>query len=195
MGVVSDFIYGLFGDYGDAGLLICVFLIFLIDAMIFPALPELFFIVGYDYNPTPLYGVLLIAMAIAAELVGVFSLYFIVKRIRVPKKIKSAVDKYVGFLVVSDEKMLLVNRIAPMIPFAGAFIAMIDTWDPKKCAIYIVIGCIIKYGAILLATSYFYSYFSGPMAFKVTLVFIIAVIILSLIASYIRKKKSGWDAS
>jgi hypothetical protein len=193
MGTVSDFIYGLFGDYGDAGLLICVFLIFLIDALIFPALPEVFFILGYDYNPTPTYGVLLIAMAIAAELIGVFSLYFVVKRIRIPKKIKSLVDRYVGFLVVSDEKILLVNRIAPMIPFAGAFIAMIDSWDPKKCAVYIVIGCIVKYGVILLATGYFYAYFSGPVAFRVTVVFVLAVIAVSLTASYIRKRKSGWD--
>ena len=174
-------------------MLVCVFLIFFIDALIFPALPEVFFILGYDYNPTPAYGILLICMAVAAELLGIFSLYFIVKHVSMPKKIRSAVDRYIGFLVVSDEKILLVNRVAPMIPFAGAFIAMVDSWDPKKCAVYIAAGCVIKYGIVLMATSYFYSYFRGPDALKVTIVFVIIVIAVSLAASYVRKKKSGWD--
>ena len=40
MSGVGDFIYNIFGDYGDVGVLFGVFLIFLIDALIFPALPE-----------------------------------------------------------------------------------------------------------------------------------------------------------
>ncbi len=170
-----------------------MFLIFLIDAIVFPALPEVFFILGFDYNPTPVFGVLLILMAVVAELVGVFSLYFIVKHIRVPKKISFMVDRYVNFLLVSDEKVMLINRIAPMIPFAGAFIALVNTWNPRKCALYIVIGCILKYGVILLASSFFYSYFSGDTALKVTVCFVIIILAVSFVASYIRKKRTGWD--
>lgn len=188
---ISEFIYSLFGDYGDAGVLFCVFLIFLIDALIFPALPEIFFILGYDYNPTPVFGCLLILMAVLAELAGIFSLYFVVKRIRIPRKIAGIVEKYVGFLLVSDERVMLINRVAPMIPFAGAFIAIIDAWDPKKCAAYIVLGCVLKYGLILLASSFFYSYFSGDMALKVTMSLVIFIVIVSLAASYRRKKKAG----
>ena len=57
---ISEFIYSIFGDYGDVGVLFCIFLIFLIDALIFPALPEVFFILGYDYNHSPIFGCLLI---------------------------------------------------------------------------------------------------------------------------------------
>ena len=188
---ISELIYSVFGDNGDAGVLLCVFLIFLVDALIFPALPEVFFILGYDYSPTPAFGCLLILMAVLAELAGIFSLYFIVKRIRIPKKISRIVEKYVGFLLVNDERVMLVNRVAPMIPFAGAFIAIIDTWDPRKCAAYIVIGCVFKYGLILLASSFFYSYFSGEMALKVTMTMVVVILALSMAASYYRKKKAG----
>lgn len=79
---------------------------------------------------------------------GIFSLYYVVKRVRIPQRVQRIVHKYTNFLVLGDEKLLLLNRIAPMIPFAGAFIA-ISNWDPKKCAIYIVIGCVLKFGVIL----------------------------------------------
>ncbi len=188
---ISEFIYSIFGDYGDVGVLFCIFLIFLIDALIFPALPEVFFILGYDYSPTPIFGCLLVLMAVLAELVGIFSLYYVVKHVRIPKKISRIVEKYVGFLLVSDERVMLINRVAPMIPFAGAFIAIVETWDPKKCAFYIVIGCVLKYGLILLASSFFYTYFSGDMALKVTMTLVIVILGISLAASYYRKKKAG----
>ncbi len=188
---ISEFIYSYLGDYGDAGVLLCVFLIFLIDAIVFPALPEVFFILGYDYNPTPVFGALLVLTAVAAELTGVFSLYYVAKHIRIPKKLTRIVDRYVKFLLVSDERVMLLNRIAPMIPFAGAFIALVDSWDPRKCAVYIVIGCVLKYGVIIMASSFFYAYFSSDAALKVTLAFVLAIIGISLAASYVRKKKTG----
>lgn len=190
---MGEFIYNLFGDYGDIGVMIGIFLIFLIDALIFPALPEVFFILGFDYHPTLEYGACLILMAVLAELVGIFTLYYVVKHIRIPSRISKIVEKYTDFLFVSDEKIFLVNRIAPMIPFAGAFIALIDKWDPKKCALYIVIGCIIKYGVILLATNFFYDYFGGDTALKVTILFILIVIGISIAASFLKKKKAGLE--
>ena len=127
------------------------------------------------------------------ELIGIFSLYYIVSRIRVPRRIADIADRYIAFLVVSDEKALLMNRVAPMIPFAGAFIALVDSWDPRKCVFYIVLGCVLKYGAIMMASNFFFEYFSGDTAMTVTLVFIIAVIILSFVASYVRKRRSGLE--
>lgn len=191
MSGVGDFVYNLFGDYGDIGVMIGIFLIFLIDALIFPALPEVFFILGFDYHPALEYGACLILMAVLAELVGIFTLYYVVKHIRIPSRISKIVEKYTDFLFVSDERIFLVNRIAPMIPFAGAFIALIDKWNPKKCALYIVLGCVIKYGVILLATNFFYDYFGGDTALKVTILFILIVIGISIVASFLKKKKAG----
>lgn len=189
----GDWLFSLFDGLGPEWVLLCICLLFLLDAILIPTLPEVFFIMGFDRQPTVLFGGELLLAAIIGELIGIFSLYYVVKHIRVPKRISKIADKYVNFLIVSDEKALLMNRIAPMIPFAGAFIALIESWDPKKCMFYIVTGCILKYGAILLASGFFYTFFTGRMAQQVMLVFIIAVIVVSFIASYVKKKRSGLE--
>ncbi|MDY5679727.1 MAG: hypothetical protein SPF21_07265 [Candidatus Methanomethylophilaceae archaeon] len=189
----GDWLFSLFDGLGPEWVLLCICLLFLLDAILIPTLPEVFFIMGFDRQPTALFGGELLLAAIIGELIGIFSLYYVVKHIRVPKRISKIADKYVNFLIVSDEKALLMNRIAPMIPFAGAFIALIESWDPKKCVFYIVTGCILKYGAILLASGFFYTFFTGRMAQQVMLVFIIAVIVVSFIASYVKKKRSGLE--
>ncbi len=189
----GDWLFSLFDGLGPEWVLLCICLLFLLDAILIPTLPEVFFIMGFDRQPTVLFGGELLLAAIIGELIGIFSLYYVVKHIRVPKRISKIADKYVNFLIVSDEKALLMNRIAPMIPFAGAFIALIESWDPKKCVFYIVTGCILKYGAILLASGFFYTFFTGRMAQQVMLVFIIAVIVVSFIASYVKKKRSGLE--
>ncbi len=189
----GDWLFSLFDGLGPEWVLLCICLLFLLDAILIPTLPEVFFIMGFDRQPTVLFGGELLLAAIIGELIGIFSLYYVVKHIRVPKRISKIADKYVNFLIISDEKALLMNRIAPMIPFAGAFIALIESWDPKKCMFYIVTGCILKYGAILLASGFFYTFFTGRMAQQVMLVFIIAVIVVSFIASYVKKKRSGLE--
>src|SRR5574344_1611092 len=140
----GDWLFSLFDGLGPEWVLLCICLLFLLDAILIPTLPEVFFIMGFDRQPTVLFGGELLLAAIIGELIGIFSLYYVVKHIRVPKRISKIADKYVNFLIVSDEKALLMNRIAPMIPFAGAFIALIESWDPKKCVFYIVTGCVLK---------------------------------------------------
>lgn len=189
----GDWLFSLFDGFGPEWVLLCIGLLFLLDALLVPTLPEVFFIMGFDRQPTALFGAELLGVAIIGELVGIFTLYYVVKHIRVPKKISKIADKYVNFLIVSDEKALLMNRVAPMIPFAGAFIALVDSWDPRKCVFYIVTGCILKYGAILLASGFFYSFFTGRMAQQVMLIFIIAVIVVSFVASYVKKRRSGLE--
>lgn len=189
----GDWLFSLFDGFGPEWVLLCIGLLFLLDALLVPTLPEVFFIMGFDRQPTALFGAELLGVAIIGELIGIFTLYYVVKHIRVPKKISRIADKYVNFLIVSDEKALLMNRVAPMIPFAGAFIALVDSWDPRKCVFYIVTGCILKYGAILLASGFFYSFFTGRMAQQVMLIFIIAVIVVSFVASYVKKRKTGLE--
>ncbi|MDO5853720.1 MAG: hypothetical protein Q4Q62_06710 [Thermoplasmata archaeon] len=189
---ITETLFGLFSGMGDEGVVICIFLLFLIDALLFPTLPELFMVLAYDGHSWE-FGLLLLGVAILAELVGVFSLYFIVSKVRVPERISRIANKYVDFLAFSDERIILLNRVAPMIPFLGAFIAMIDRWDRAKCALYIVIGCVVKYGVILLASGFFSTYLGSDISQHVTLVFIFAVIIISFALSIYRKRKEGLE--
>ena len=193
---IGQIIYDLFGDNGDLGVLLCIFLIFLLDALLVPTLPELFFILGFiagaEHNTPIVFGCELLLMAILAELVGILSLYYVVKHIRIPKKIEKLVDTYTKFLVMGDERLLLLNRIAPMIPFAGAFIA-IAKWDLKKSIFYIVLGCVLKYGIIMLLSNMFLDFFSSDQAQLFMIIMIIVVIAVSMVLSIVVKKRHGID--
>lgn len=193
---IGEFVYDLFGGSGEWGLLLCIFLIFLLDAFLFPTLPELFFVIAYmggqEYGGGLAFDGALLLMAILAELVGIFTLYYVVKHVRVPRKIEKLINMYTKFLLLGDERLLLLNRIAPMIPFAGAFIA-ISKWNPYKSAAYIVIGCVVKYGFIMLLADFFYSFFGSSQAELFTIIMIFAVIGISVAASVIVKKRKGLD--
>ena len=193
---IGQIIYDLFGDNGDLGVLLCIFLIFLLDALLVPTLPELFFILGFmagaEHNTPIVFGCELLLMAILAELVGILSLYYVVKHIRIPKKIEKLVDTYTKFLVMGDERLLLLNRIAPMIPFAGAFIA-IAKWDLKKSMFYIVLGCVLKYGIIMLLSNMFLDFFNSDQAQLFMIIMIVVVIAVSMIMSFVIKKRHGLD--
>ena len=193
---IGQVIYDLFGDNGDLGVLLCIFLIFLLDALLVPTLPELFFILGFmagaEHNTPIVFGCELLLMAILAELVGILSLYYVVKHIRIPKKIEKLVDTYTKFLVMGDERLLLLNRIAPMIPFAGAFIA-IAKWDLKKSIFYIVLGCVLKYGIIMLLSNMFLDFFSSDQAQLFRIIRIVVVIAVSMVLSIVVKKRHGID--
>ncbi|MDR0198885.1 MAG: hypothetical protein LBI08_03995 [Methanomassiliicoccaceae archaeon] len=190
---IGEWLQDVFGPYGAIGVILFVFLIFFIDALFFPTLPELFFILGFMAMPeqTLSYGLQLLGAAAVAEVAGITLLYWVVERVRVPDRIRRIADRYVKFLIVNDERMLLVNRAAPVIPFAGAFISLIDDWRLSKALFYVVLGCIIKYGLILLLSSFFFSYFSSGDAQTYTIILIVAVIAVSIAAAFMKKKKEG----
>lgn len=190
MSSIGDWLYDLFGSNGDVGLLLCIFLIFFIDALVFPTFPELFFVGAFMYRPDLSFGLELLAIAIIAEVVGVFILYYVVEHIRIPNRIQRIVHKYIDFLILGDERLVLLNRIAPMIPFCGAFIS-IAGWNIKKSLVYVVIGCVAKYGVIMLMSNFFFGYFSSDDAQWYTLIFIVAVLAISFTLSIFYKKKNA----
>lgn len=191
---IGGWIYGLFGADGEWGILLCIFLIFLLDALVIPTLPELFFVMGFmagtEYNNPLIFGAELIGVAVIAEILGILALYYVVEHIRIPHKVEKLVDRYIGFLVMGDERLLLLNRVAPMIPFAGAFIS-IAGWNIVKSLKYVILGCVLKFGAIMIMSDFFYRYFSGGEAQTVTLIFIFAVITASFVFSVVMKKRKG----
>ena len=188
-GIMMD----IFGPYGAVGVFLMVLCAFILDATVVPALPEIFIIVGFSYNPTPGFAVVLIIAAILGECIGNIILYTVVEKIGLPKKLKTVMNKYVGILFVSDERMMLINRIAPVIPYSGAFISVIETWTLRRALFYIALGCVLKYGLILSMSTFFYQYFTSDVAQTMMIVFVIAIIAISLIASHIRKKKMFGD--
>ena len=187
---IGTFFTELFGPLGVVGGLICIFLLFYIDAIVFPTLPELFTVIIFTSYPDaniPLFAISILITIVLAEVAGVFTLYTVVKKIKVPERIAKVAHKYRDFLIVSDERMILLNRVAPVIPFMGAFVYLFD-WSVKKSLAYVIAGGLIKYGVILALSGAFLAYMEHGTAQTVTNIMIIILMIISLAASYFKKK-------
>ncbi|WP_019177296.1 hypothetical protein [Methanomassiliicoccus luminyensis] len=189
----GDLISELFKPLGLWGALICIFILFYVDSILFPTLPELFTVIIFNSGIQTgadqfLFGVGMLATIVIAEVLGVLTLYSVVKFVRLSGRIERAVRKFRDFLVVPDERMILVNRVAPILPFLGAFVALCG-WNLRKSLTYVMIGGSCKYGVILVLSGLFFIYLSNDIAWLVTLTMIVAVIALSMVATYIRKKR------
>ena len=197
MSDVGSALWGLFEPLGPWGGLIFIFLLFYIDAIIIPTLPELFVVLVFLAQDSgasdwlTIYGGLMLLTIVLAEIAGVMTLYLIIKKAKLGKyraKISRAVEKYRCFLLVQDERMILLNRIAPILPFLGGFIAL-SCWNLRRCVAYVIIGGVLKYGVILLMGGFFLAYFSQGAAQTATLVLVIGILIASFVASCIRRRR------
>ncbi len=171
----------------------CIFLLLYIDSIIFPTIPEVFTVLIFttDYGINSLwFAVMILATIAVSEVAGLLSLYMVVRKAKVPTRVHNAVRKYQHFLIYPDERMILLNRIAPVLPFLGAFVALCD-WNLRKSIRYTIIGGVVKYGAILALSGLFIAYMEHGMARLVTLVMVLTVVILSFVASMLRKRRMG----
>src|SRR2546426_7061054 len=134
---------------GFAGTLVAMYLIFVVDATVIPTLPEVF-VVGFFYLhdrlgiPPLVWGIGLLGMAVAGEATGNSILYWFVNRTlvrtgRMPARIEALMRRWMKFLILHDERIILLNRVVPVVPFVGAFIAALK-WNYPKSLAFIVIG-------------------------------------------------------
>jgi hypothetical protein len=187
--MLGDTIIQFFSSLGIVGLMVALYLIFLIDSMIFPALPDFFLLIIFATDPqNVVWGLTLLIIAVSASFSGNTLLYVIVKRFSPPRRLQRAMKKYSEMLIISDERILLVNRIAPVLPYTGAFI-VINNWSYRKAMKYIVGGACIKFGVLLLLSGSFFQLFQEGTAQRATFILILVTIGISLIASFIEKKR------
>jgi len=187
--MIGDVIVDFFSGFGGLGLIIALYLIFLVDSMIFPALPDFFLLMIYATDPHSLpWALTLFCVAVAGSFSGNTLLYLLVKKASVPGFIARAMQKYSDLLIVNDERILLINRVAPVLPYTGAFIA-VNNWRYRLSITYIVAGAATKFGVLLMLSGTFYRLFKRGVAQNATLVLIIATIAVSLVASYIEKRR------
>jgi hypothetical protein len=191
---VGSWLEGLLGQFGIRGQLAILFAVFFVDAVLFPMLPEAFVLYFYSIFPTvdtrfsPRADVFLTALAIlvvvlAAEVVANAFLYAVVrwKHHRIPPRMTRAMNKWREFLLVHDERVVLLNRLVPVVPFTGAFMA-VSPWDPRRAMGYLVLGGALKYGALLAIVAFagVATNFDASVTWKLTLALLAFVIGLSL---------------
>lgn len=192
---MGTMVYELFQPLGLWGGLVCIFVLFYIDAILFPTVPELFTVIIFTtvpISPGPslvMYAGGVLLTIVVAEIAGVMTLYLIVMRARLPDRICNIVRRYQAFLFCQDERMILINRIAPVVPFLGAFIALTH-WQLRRSLIYVVVGGVLKYGIILALSGLFVVYFAQGTARMATMIMVILIILISVIVSYYRKRRA-----
>ncbi len=177
-----------FLDHGMMYALVGIFIILVIDAAVFPALPEVFATLAFLLDPTLGWGIILLITAVAAEFTGNSLLYGLVKKAKLPDFIKKAMKKWTEFIFLKDERIILINRVAPIVPFTGAFIAVCE-WNYWKSMSYLLIGGLAKYGALFALIGFLNIQFEAEVAQKFTLISLFIIIGLSFLSSYVYKKR------
>ncbi len=198
MASVADWLTGLFAFLGPAGTLLALFLAFVIDAAIIPTLPELAVVLSYllgrpaGMEPLP-WGALLLAMAVTGEVVGNTLMFLWVRKLVVdrghlPRILGRAMKGWTDLLLVRDERIILVNRIAPVVPFVGAFIAVVG-WSFRKSLLYIVLGALAKYSLLLVLVGYLGLVYDPGTATWITVLAVVLLVAVSVGASMAYRRR------
>ena len=198
MASLDELLTALFGSLGPVGSLVILVIIFALDAALFPALPEVWIVVTYTYRPTEMLGPvawagLLLAMAVAGDVLGTSLLYvavrrWVVQRRRMPRWLERAMKKWTGFLLVQDERVILMNRVVPVIPMVGAFIAALG-WDYRRSMAYVAIGGLAKYAILLYVVFAIGLAYDVATARWITLALVGVVVGLSFVVSWLRRRR------
>ena len=189
--MIGESIIDAFASLGDVGMIVALVAIILIDGTGFPTLPEVWtvWIYGVHFDSFA-WALTLILVASFASLGGNFILYSVVKVVGMPKRVQKVMKKYTDFLIVSDERLLLLNRIAPLVPYTGAFMAVCN-WNLRKCVMYLIIGALMKSTAIIVLAWLSYDNVRQELAPWIALIAVIAVLVASVIASFVYRKRIG----
>jgi len=187
--MIGEDIISLFETLGDFGMLLALFVIIMIDGVLFPTLPEVWIIFIFGAHADSFsWGLAIALVASFSSLAGNFTLYGLVKTAHLPGWIQRRMRQYTNFLIIGDERLLLLNRIAPLIPYTGAFMAVCN-WPPKKSAVYVFAGALAKFSVIVVLSWLSFDNLRRDMAPWVSLGFVILILAASLIASIIYKKR------
>ncbi len=200
MASVADWLSGLFAFLGPAGTLVALFFVFVIDAAIIPALPELAVVLSYllgrpaDVAPIP-WAALLLAMAVAGEVVGNTLMFLWVRKLVVdrghlPRFIGRAMRGWTNLMLVKDERIILLNRIAPVVPFVGAFIAVVG-WSFRRSVAYIIVGAAAKYSLLLVLVGYLGVVYDPNTATLITVVAVLVLVAVSVGAAMLFRRRAA----
>jgi len=199
MASLDEFLAALFASLGPVGSLAALLLIFALDAALFPALPEVWIVVTYTYRPEVLdpllWAAFLLGVGVAGDVLGTTFLYLMVRRVlirgrRMPGWLERGMKRWTGFLVVRDERLILLNRIAPVIPFVGAFIATLG-WDYRRSLAYVAVGGLAKYAILLFVVFTIGVAYNPSTARWITLGVVVVVVALSVLASSLYRRRHG----
>ncbi len=190
---IAQSVWDAFSGMGDAGMLSALAVLIWIDGTAFPTLPEAWLVAVIEGHTaggsvTPGFGAAIVLVATAASLAGTMTLYLLIRIGWLPKRVQKAMRSWTHWLVVSDERLLLLNRFAPLIPYTGAFIA-VNNWDIKKSVVYMTMSGVAKFAAWVVVFTFLNEQIADSMNHWISLIVVAVVIVSSIAASIIYKRR------
>ncbi len=196
---IAQGVWDMFSNMGDLGMLLALGVLIWIDGTAFPTLPEAWLVAVIEGHTTSAglslgFGTAMVLVATGASLAGTFTLYGLVRIGKLPRRVRKAMQGYTNWLVVSDERLLILNRFAPLIPYTGAFIA-VNNWNLRKSAVYMSASGIAKFSAWIIVFAILNVNLDDSINHWVSLVIVAVVISASIAASIIYKKRKEQTGS
>jgi membrane protein YqaA with SNARE-associated domain len=191
--VIGQDILDLFADLGDVGMLLALVLIIWLDGTAFPTVPEIWMVLIFGAQPDSFssfsWGAILVIVATLAGLAGNLTLYSLVKIAKLPNWIQKKMRQYTQFLIVKDERLLILNRFAPIVPYTGAFVAACG-WDLRKSVIYLLISGVAKSAFIVTISWLSFDNLREEVAFWVAVGVVAIMVTASIISSLIYRRRA-----
>jgi membrane protein YqaA with SNARE-associated domain len=129
-----------------------------------------------------------VVVASLASILGNFTLYGLVKVAKLPGWIQRAMRKYTNWLILKDERLLILNRFAPLIPYTGAFMAVCG-WNLRRCATYLLVSAVAKFSLYVVIFWLSFESLKDEVAPWVSLGVVAVVVTASIISSLVYKRK------
>lgn len=189
---IGQSIFGLFRGMGDLGMFIAIAVVIWLDGAVFPTIPEAWLVFVWNAHPDPSFsfGLTLVLVSSVASVSGTLSLYSAVRMTGLPRRIQKVMAGYTNWLILNDERLLILNRFAPLIPYTGAFIA-VNKWDIRKATLYLSGSALAKFAAWVTVFAVLRENLVGELSPMVSLVLVAVVIGASTAASLVYKKRKG----
>jgi len=186
---VGQAIIDAFSSFGDLGMLLAIVIIIWIDGTAFPTLPEAWLVFLYGMHPDSFWwGATLVVVTSCASLLGNMTLFSLVKMAHLPNRVQRAMRKYTNWLILKDERLLILNRFAPVLPYTGAFIAVCN-WNLKKCVVYLLGSAMAKTSVYMVIFWMSYSSLKDEVAPWVSLGIVAIVILASIVSSFVYRRR------
>jgi membrane protein DedA with SNARE-associated domain len=188
--VIGEDILNLFADLGDLGMLLAITLIIWLDGTAFPTVPEIWLVMIFGAHSDSFgWGVMLVVVATLAGVAGNLTLYSLVKIARLPNWIQKKMRQYTQFLIVKDERLIILNRFAPIVPYTGAFVAVCG-WNLKKSVMYMFVSGLAKSAVIVTISWLSYDNLRQEAAFWVSVGVVAIIVIASVVSSLIYRRRA-----
>lgn len=184
-------VFDLFKNLGDVGMFMALAILVWLDGTAFPTLPEVWLVAIWRGHPDPSFGfgTVVVLVATLASVAGTMTLYALVKIGKLPKWMQNGMKKYTNWLIVSDERLLILNRFAPLIPYTGAFMA-VNNWNFRRSTSYLFGSAVLKFSVWVMVFEFLQQTVAEDLWHWIALGLVTVVISTSIVVSLIYRRRN-----